>query len=188
MPVCFGVDLSGTVAVNQTSTTAAKAKTEAINLARRQILSAVLANYADVESMTALLENTEDKDLIPFISASSVANEQISSDSYSANITMFLDNDVIKQWLIANNIQNWIPSSDSAEKFSLFIVVPNGVSDWAELKKIARENDIEIETTIILGNQIFAQMPLSARTKFTSVIKESDWKFADNNGTLQIWK
>ena len=187
-PTCFATTLSGKAVVNQTSDTASKAKTEAMNIARRQILLQVLSDYADVESLTSLMENVDDADLVPLISASSVSNEQMSVDSYSATITMNLDNDIVKQWLISNEIKNWVPGSETAAKYSLFIVVDNGLSDWAELKRLARETGTDIEIKTILGNQIFAQMPFSLRSNFTLAIRESDWKYSDKNGILQVWK
>lgn len=180
--------LTGTADVVQSSDTAAKAKTEAINLARRQILLDVLSKYADKGSLSDLLSDASNEDLTNFIDSSSVSNEQISSTVYSAKITMNIDNVAVKKWLNENNVQNWIPLSESSEKFSIFIVVPNGISDWAELKRIARENNIEIETHAMVGYQIFAKMPVEQRNKFTIAVRESGWKYADNNGVLQIWK
>ena len=184
----FAAPLSGMTVVNQTSETAAKAKSEAINVARRQILQDVLLGYADQDALSALLEKTEDAELVMLIAASSVANEQISADSYSATITMTLDNDVVKQWLVTNEVQNWVPNEENAEKHPLFIVVKNGIADWAELKRFAREIGTDIEIKTIIGNQIFAQIPFNMRKNFTTIIHEADWKYADKGGILQIWK
>lgn len=184
----IATDLSGTVSVDKVSDTAAKAKSEAINTARRQILYDVLVNYAEPESFRALLDATTDSDLMNFIESSSVSNEHISSSSYSANITMNIDNDAVRRWLTLNNVQNWVPLAEPTETFSLYIVVPNGVSDWGELKTIAQNDGIDIGTITILGNQILAKMPLNYRTKFTAAIRNYGWRYADNNGVLQVWK
>ena len=184
----FAVDLSGSVDVNQTSDTAAKAKVNAMNLARRQILSKVLSDYANKEDLTDLLEDTPNSELVNFISSSTVSGEHISATAYSAKITMNVDAVAAKNWLDSNNVQNWIPLSDSAELYSLFIVVPNGISDWAELKRIARENKTDLQTTKMTGYQIIAKMPLRDRSKFTAGIRGAGWKYADNGGVLQVWK
>ena len=55
--VAFGFELTATVPVNQTSETAAKAKINATNLARRQILYNVLSPYAQKEELR--LHNAE---------------------------------------------------------------------------------------------------------------------------------
>lgn len=180
--------MSETVDIAQTSDTAAKAKINAMNSARRQILVDVISKYADKESFDELMSNTSNEDLVNLISSSSVSNEQISSTVYSAKITMNIDNVAVKNWLNENNIQNWIPVTESEEKFSLFIVVPNGIADWAELKRIARETNSDIETISIVGYQIFAKMPMNQRNNFTASIREVGWKYADNAGVLQIWK
>ncbi len=185
----FGLELSATVPVNQTSDTAANAKINATNLARRQILYNILSQYAQKEELNGLIYNTSSDELMNLISSTSVANEQISSDTYSANITMVIDNYAAKRWLDDKGIQNWVPLNNaSAEKFTAFIVVQNGLVDWAELKRIARDGNVEIETQSMVGNQIIAKMPLDYRTRFTAAIRGAGWKYADNGGVLQVWK
>lgn len=184
----FANKLSGSVSVNQSSDTAASAKIKALNTANRQILLNVLSRYSDVEALKELMQNTSDKDLINLIDSSSVSNEQISSTAYSAKITVNLDNDAVKNWLAQNNVKNWVPMSESLEKFTLSVVVPNGIADWADIKRIARENNAEIETQSITGNNVIAKMPASIRTKFTIALRDAGWKYADNGGVLQIWK
>lgn len=186
--VANAVELSAVVAVNQTSDTATKAKSEAINNARRQVLVKVLSKYADQDALTELLKNTPDDDLVNFIVSTSVANEHISSTGYSANITMDIDGGAVKQWLGQNNVQNWIPNTEVAEKFSMYISLSNGLNDWAELKRIAREMKTEIETVVMSGNQILAKMPLNQRSKFTVSVRSAGWKYSDNDGILHIWK
>jgi len=184
----FALELSGSVAVNQTSDTAANAKINAMNRARRQILSNVLSQYAAKGSLNDLLQKASNDDLMNLIVSTNVANEQISSNGYSANITMNIDNDMARRWLNENGVQNWIPSLNSDEKFTTFIVVSNGIADWAELKRIARNENVEIETQSISGNQIVAKLPLNFRTKFTAAVRAAGWKYADNGGVLQVWK
>ena len=184
----MAVVLQGSVSVNQSSDTAADAKIKAINSARRQILVSVLSKYADSNALQNLVQDSSSDELTGLISSSSVSNEQISADTYSAKISMDIDNDAVKKWLDEHEIQNWIPSKESAERFSVYIVIQNGIPDWAELKRITREAGIEIETKTMQGNQITAKMPLNYRSKFTAAIRENGWKYADNNGTLQIWK
>lgn len=186
--MAFGFDLSATVPVNQVSDTAANAKIDATNLARRQILYNVLSQYAQKEELNGLIHNTSSDELMNLVSSVSVSNEQISSDTYSANITMVLDNDAAKKWLDENGVQNWVPLKNSGEKFTAFIVVPNGLADWAELKRIARDGNVELETQTMVGNQIVVKMPLTYRTKFTAAIRGAGWKYSDNGGVLQVWK
>ena len=185
---CFAGVLSGTVSINQVSDTAAKAKINAMNAARRQIIYNVLAQYTENSSFSELIQNVSNDDLINLVSSVSVSNEQMSTNSYSANIVMNLDNLAVKKWLTENNVQNWVPLNESDEKFTVIIVVPNGIQDWAELKRITRNDNFEIETQSIIGNQIVAKMPLGYRTKFTASVRSNGWKYADNSGTLQVWK
>lgn len=180
--------LSGSINVHQTSDTATKAKNKAMNDAVRQVLTNVVSKYADSNAFNDLMNNSKDEDLIDFVTSSSVANEQISATAYSAKITMNLNNDAIKNWLTQNGVQNWIPVVESVEQFMVSVEVPNGLVDWAEIKRIAREDGIEIETKTITGNNIIAKMPVSYRSKFTIAVRNAGWKYADNDGILQIWK
>ena len=185
---CFGATLSGSMRVNQTSDTAANAKINAMNTARRQIISNVLSKYSEQSSLAELMQKTSNDDLLNIVVSSSVSDEHMSSNGYSANISVNIDNEAAKKWLNENGVQNWVPLMESDEKFSVVIVVPNGLADWVDLKRIAREDNIEIETQNITGNQIVAKMPLNYRTKFTAKVREAGWHFADNDGVLQIWK
>lgn len=188
VPDSYAVNLTGSVAVNQTSDTAANAKINAVNSARRQILTNVLSQYANKESLDDLIQKTSSDDLMNLILSSSVSNEQISANGYSAKITMNVDNDAAKKWLDSNGVQNWVPLMESDERFVVVMVVSNGLQDWSELKRIARDDNIEIETQSIAGNQIVAKMPLSYRTKFTAAAKNAGWHFSDDEGVLHIWK
>jgi len=183
-----GLELSATVPVNQTSDTAANAKIDATNLARRQILYDVLSQYADKEELNELIYNTSSDDLMNLVSSTSVSNEQISSDTYSANITMVLDNRVAKKWLDENSVRNWVPIEEYSEKFTALIVVSNGLADWAELKRIAREENVEIETQTIVGSQVVVKLPLNYQSKFTAAVRGAGWKYTNNGGILQVWK
>ena len=184
----FGAALSGSVSVNQTSDTAANAKINALNLARRQIFTSVLSQYANKSSLNELMQQTSNDDLMNLILSSSVSNEQMSANGYSAKITINMDNDAVKKWLNANNVQNWVPLMESDEKFSVLVTVSNGLQDWAELKRIARADNIEIETQTIQGKQIVAKMPLAYRSGFTAAVRGAGWKYTDKDGALQIWK
>lgn len=184
----YGAGLSGSVSVNQTSDTAANAKINALNSARRQILTNVLSQYANKESLAQLIKDTSSDDLMNLILSSSVSNEQMSANRYSAKITMNIDNDAAKKWLNLNDVQNWVPLTESDEKFTVSVVVSNGLQDWAELKRIVRADNMEVETQVLQGNQAIIKMPLSYRTKFTAAVRGAGWKYSDKDGTLQIWK
>lgn len=188
MPDSFGVPLVGTVSVNQSSDTATNAKINATNHARRQILFEVLSNYSDKGALGDLLKNTSNENLMNLISSTAVSNEQISANGYSADIQMNIDNDAAKKWLNSNNVQNWVPLGSQVEKFAVVITVSNGIPDWAEIKRIARVHNIELETQSMSGNQVVVKIPVSYRTKFTAAMREAGWHYSDNNGVLNIWK
>lgn len=180
--------LSGTVSVNETKDTAAEAKTFALNNARRQILYNVLSQYSEKNALAELVKDASSDELTNLILSTVVSNEHIATNAYSANITMNIDNDAVKKWLNEHEIQNWVPLVESDEKFVASIVVLNGIVDWSEIKRVARELNIDIETQSMTGNQVVAKLPLNSRTKFTAAVRALGWKYADNGGVLQVWK
>lgn len=184
----FGANLSGVISVNKTAETASDAKNDAMNEAIRTIINNILSKYANTEDFSELMQKTSDEELMNIISSSGVANEQMSTTDYSAQITINIDNDAAKKWLDDNEVQNWVPLRESDEKFTALIVVQNGLVDWAELKRIVRADNFEVETQSINGNQVVVKMPLNYRSKFTVSVREAGWRYSDNDGVLQIWK
>jgi len=174
-----------TVYVTHTAETSADAKNIAIDDARRQILSKILSQYSNPEELSTLLQNTSNEDLANFINSSSISNEQSSKTVYSANVTMSIDNNSIKQWLNDNNVQNWLPTADTVATFTTMMNV-NNVYDWVEIKQIAK--GYELDTKSIASNQVIFEIPSSYRSQFTASVKEAGWHYSDNSGVLHIWK
>ena len=144
----FAVDLSGTTSVNVTSDTAADAKAIALNQARRQILNQVLGKYADPTQVQVAVKNAKSSELMNLISSSSIDGEQQSNTAYSANISMTLDGDAVRQFLTENNIQNWLSDDNAAGANGVMILVSmsDRVANWMELKRIARNAGIDLNT------------------------------------------
>ncbi|MCQ2574863.1 MAG: hypothetical protein MJ156_02030 [Alphaproteobacteria bacterium] len=174
-----------TVYVTHTAETSADAKNIAIDDARRQILYNILSQYSNPEELNILLQNTTDMELTNFISFSSIANEQSSKTVYSANVTMSIDNAVVKKWLQDHEINNWLPVVDSIATFTTVMNI-NGVSDWVEIKQLTKKYDLS--TKNIVSNQIVTEIPSVYRSQFTASVREAGWHYSDNNGVLHIWK
>ena len=90
--------------------------------------------------------------------------------------------------MTSNDVRNWVPIAENTEMFSVFIVVPNGLSDWAELKRIVHNDKKEMNVVTMVGNQVFVKLPFGYRTKFTAALREAGWRYADNGGVLQVWR
>lgn len=192
--VCFAVSaadaatLQGTASVNVTSDTSAVAKTMAFNEARRQIIMDALRQYALVEQLSAALASASDADLTNLIAASGIDGEKISDTTYSANISMTVDADAARKWLADNNVQNWLPDGTGGDRFVALITTSDSVADWMELKRIARDEKIDLATKYMMGNQITVELPTSARGAFTIAIREAGWRYSNTDGVLKIWK
>ena len=181
-------DLSGVASVNVTSDTAAAAKDMAFDEARRQIITDVLGQYSIPDQLNDVVKNAKSADLMNLIAASSIAGEQQSDTTYSANISMTIDRDAARTWMTENNIQNWLTDGNAGDRFVVQIVMTDKLAGWMELRRIARDEGIDLSTKYINGNQITAEVPVASRSAFTIAIREAGWRYADQNGVLHIIK
>ena len=181
-------DLSGVASVNVTSDTAAAAKDMAFDEARRQIITDVLGQYSIPDQLNDVVKNANSADLMNLIAASSIDGEQQSDTTYSANISMTIDRDAARAWMTENNIQNWLTDGNAGDRFVVQIVMTDKLAGWMELRRIARDEGIDLSTKYINGNQITAEVPVASRSAFTIAIREAGWRYADQNGVLHIIK
>ncbi len=181
-------DLSGVASVSVTSETAAMAKDMAFDEARRQIIKDVLGQYANVEQLVGVLQNTKNSELTNLIASSSIDSEQQSDTTYSANISMTVNRDAARAWLTENNVQNWLTDGISGDVFVAQIVMSDRLAGWMELNQIARNEDIVMTTKYINGNQITVEIPVASRADFTIAVREAGWRYSDQNGILRIVK
>ena len=181
-------DLSGVASVNVTSDTAAAAKDMAFDEARRQIITDVLGLYSIPDQLNDVVKNAKSADLMNLIAASSIDGEQQSDTTYSANISMTIDRDAARTWMTENNIQNWLTDGNAGDRFVVQIVMTDKLAGWMELRRIARDEGIDLSTKYINGNQITAEVPVASRSAFTIAIREAGWRYADQNGVLHIIK
>lgn len=180
--------LAGTASVNVTSDTSATAKNMAMDEARRQIISDTLSQYANREQLTAVLQKASGEDLMNLIASSGIDGEKLSDTTYSANITMTLDGAAAKQWMDDNDIQNWLSDGQSGDKFVAIITLGDKMANWMELRRIARDEKIDMATKYIQGNQIVVELPSASRSAFTIAVREAGWRYNDQDGALRLWK
>lgn len=181
--------MSGTASVNITSDTAATAKNMAMSDARRQIIGDVLRQYTDNVQLAPVLKKASGSELTNLISSSSIENEQTSDTTYSANISMTLDTNAARTWLDSNKIKHWLPGGETVvATFETTIQLQNGLSEWIEINRIARNEQINFITKNIHGNKIIIEIPSSKRGAFTIAVRESGWRYKNDNNNLQIWK
>ena len=184
----LAADLSGVASVNVTSDTAANAKNMAFDEARRQIISDVLGQYAIPDQLDEALQNASSASLTNLIAASSIDGEQQSDTTYSANITMTIDREAARTWMMDNNVQNWLTDGNSGDRFLVQVVMTDKLAGWMELNQIARTEGIDFFTKYINGNQVTLEIPVARRADFTIAIREAGWRYLDQNGVLHIIK
>lgn len=179
--------LQASTFVNITSDTAANAKNIAFDEARRQIISDILRQYSIADQLLPVIKDSKSDELTNLITSSTIDGEQLSDTTYSANITMTINPDAAHMWLTKNNIQNWL-NSDKDETVAVIINMSDGIANWMELQKISRDEKINLATKYMTGNQATVEIPRSARGPLTIALREAGWKYADQDGTLKIWK
>ena len=182
------VELRGAMPVNITSDTAANAKNIAFDEARRQIIADTLRQYADVNMLKSALSDASASELIGLIAMSGIDSEQVSDTTYSADISMTLDTDAVRAWLTEKGVQNWLPDDTKQDVFVAFVTLPNGLESWAELKSVARAEQVELDTKHISGNNVRVELPVSKRGAFTIALREAGWRYANQDGNLRVWK
>ena len=174
--------------VNVTSTTAAEAKNIAFDKARRQIIISSLQQYVDVEQLRLVVAGASAAELTNLIASSGIDGEQTSDTTYSAHITMTLDNDAVRGWLNAKSIQNWIPNDTGGQKVYVMATLGGGLADWVELNRIAREMGASIGARNIMGNQVMAELPASVRNAFLNAVRNAGWRVSATDDVLRIWR
>lgn len=182
------VTLQGSVPVNITSDTAANAKNIAFDEARRQIVSESLRQYVDVDALKTVLSGARSSDLIPLIASSSIDDERVSDTTYSANVSMALDSDAVRAWLDSNGVQNWLPDDKRQDMFVVNVTLENKLSDWADLNRIARSEQLDLGTKYINDNLVVLELPVSKRGAWTIALREAGWRYSDSDGVLRVWK
>ncbi len=182
------VDLRGMASVNITSDTAANAKNIAFDEARRQIVSDVLRQYVDVNALNELVRKAKSSELAELIATSSIDGEKASDTTYSANISMEIDAGAAKGWLENNAVNHWLPDESKRDVFVVNVSMSNGLSDWAQLNQIARNEKFDLGTNSMTGNSAILELPVSVRGRFTIAVREAGWRFANDDGVLRIWK
>lgn len=188
MTTSFAVTLQGAAFVNVTSDTAATAKNMAFDEARRQILNDKLRQYADADAVKDAIKNAKSSELANLILSSSIDGEQVSDTTYSASVSMTVDIDAARNWLVQNEIQNWLPTNDVTDTFVVNVQMPDKLVDWSDLNRIARAKNIDLNVVELAGNTVRLNLPKSVRTDFTIAIRGAGWRYADKNGELNIWK
>jgi len=180
--------LSGSAAVNVTSDTAATAKNIAFDNARRQIVRDALSPYADKEQLAAAIKGASASDLANLIASSSIDGEQQSATTYSANITMNLDTLAARRWLGANNVQSWLPEAGGGNQILVVVNLRDWAGDWVLLNRMARGENIELNTRGINGTQMTIEISESARNGFIAAARSSGWQVSNDDGVIKIWK
>lgn len=185
----FAAPLTATAHVNVTSDTAATAKNMAMDEARRQVIVEALSPYADATALRTAVKNEKSAILTTLIESSGISGERQSDTTYSANITMTLDRNASRNWLISNGVQNWLGDGDDSGNESWVVVSLNDkLLDWSRVRRAAADAGVDLNTKSINGNQINFRVPAARRGALTIALRDAGWRYSDKDGVLYISK
>lgn len=181
--------LRGTAHVNVTSDTAATAKNMAMDEARRQVIIEALSPYADTSALRTAVKGEKSAVLTTLIESSGISGERQSDTTYSANITMTLDRAAARNWLVANDVQNWLgDGEDAGNETWVVVALDNKLSDWSRVRRVAADAGIDLNTKSIRGNEITFRVPATRRGALTIALRNAGWRYSDKDGVLYISK
>lgn len=185
-------DLTETSSIEITAATATDAKAKAMNSVRREIFVDVLSRYSEKPIIEKLVAETDDSDLINMVSSVSIGNERVSSTSYSADITMTLDQPSVQRWMLSNNIPNYMAAATDSDMSVSVVIDLNGLGDWIEFRKLLRVagiwDDLHFETKSIFGGQIITSINANQKNKMIDVVRSGGWNIGQSQGILKISK
>ncbi len=183
------VELNGAAYVNVTSTTAADAKKQAMNQARRQIIFDALSKYANTDALHTAIDSSDTETLMNLVASSGIGDERQSNTTYSANITMKLDQNAVIKWLNNNDIPNTLESNGTVGNFDVVIELTKPISQWHELRDAARAENIDLNTKSIQGrNEITVSIPFSSRRAFINMLSRNGWTYENRETGLYVLK
>ena len=189
MSGAFAANLTATASVNVTSDTAATAKNMAMDEARRQVIIETLGPYTDSSALRAAVAGEKASVLTTLIESSSISGERQSDTTYSANITMTVDRVAAQNWLVAHGVQNWLANGEDVGNDTLVVVsINNKLSDWMQIRRIATDSEIDLNTQSINGNQMFFHVPATRRGALTIAVRNAGWRYQDRDGVLHVFK
>lgn len=181
------VQLMSSANVSVASDTATNAKNIAMDEARRQVIVDCLLPYSDNSGLRGAVKSEKSSVLMNLISSSEIANEKLSDTTYSARVTMSVNNVAAKNWLDSRGVQNWIPvGTVSTNNFTLAVNLSNKISDWASVRRAAIGAGIDLNTKYIEGNKIVFAAPSSKRGAITIALRDNGWRYQDIDGVLTL--
>jgi len=185
----FAADLTGTASVNVTSDTAATAKNMAFDEARRQIIVDVLSPYSDSTALRAAVAGEKASALTSLIASSGISGEKLSDTAYAAKITMTVSRRAAKNWLASHDVQNWLTVDEVvSDVFPLVLSFNNRVADWSNVRRVAADAGIDLQTVSIADGQIVFNVATARRGALTIALRNAGWRYKDRDGALYISK
>lgn len=184
-------NLTAEIRVDMRASTAAAAKKDAVDSAIRNAVIQIVARYSDKAIVENLLMGVEDIVLQNLVSSTSITSEKTSKTAYSADFSVTLDRVALEKWYSDNNVPNFLSAADeSQDKSIISIELTNGLSDWASLNQLVRDdgNDYGLGLRSIFRNSATAYILTRKRYKFQNLCVSAGWSVSVKDGIVRIKK
>jgi hypothetical protein len=181
-------NLTAETGIDVRAQTAAAAKKEAVDSAVRGGVIQVLSRYCDRAIIESLIQSADDSVLQNLVAATSISNEKQSKTAYGAKISITLDRRAVEKWFESNNVPNFLSASDESKDRSVIAIELPGLSDWADLNRIVREDggNYGLSLRTIFGNSATAYILTAKRRKFQSLVAADGWSVSVRDGIVRI--
>jgi len=190
-PAVAAPNLTAEVPMDARASTAAAAKKEATESALRAAVMQVLSRYSDRAAVENLIMGAEEASLQNMVASTGISNEKSSKTAYSAKFSVALDRAAVEKWYAENNVMNFLAAADdSKEKTIISMELSNGLSDWAELNKIMRDDGDTYGFSLrtIFRTSATASILTNKRKKFQMLCASNGWSVSSRDGVLRITK
>jgi len=190
-PCAAAPNMTAEIVMDARASTAASAKKEATESAVRAAVMQVLARYSDRAVVENLIMGAEDANLQNMVASTGISNEKSSKTAYSAKFSVALDRAAVEKWYAENNVMNFLAAADdSKEKTIISMELSNGLSDWAELNKIMRDDGDAYGFSLrsIFRTSATASILTNKRKKFQTLCASNGWSVSSRDGVLRIAK
>lgn len=182
------VELRGMASVNVTSDTAMTAKNIAFDEARRQIIRDSLRQYVDVDALNTAMRGAKGTELAELVATSSIDGEKLSDTTYSANISMVLDADVVRGWLDTRGIKNWLPEDGGGDSMVVSVKMSDAMANWIQLNQILRDGKFDTMLRSMTRDTAVFELPASGCDRFVGAVRAAGWRYENSDGGIRIWK
>jgi hypothetical protein len=159
------------VSIEKTAQTAALAKEQALNSARRTEFASVLTPRVGASLAATLSQEIPMAELIGLVDSVVIENEKSAATAYSADILIGFDKTAINEWLRAQGMDDFAANTLDANRARVFFESIGGLGGLAAIMRASRDTGADLKITSIGPSGIFANVRGDSYESFVSAVR-----------------